>query len=435
MIPRVSSCSISIAIIFVLITGCNSRSARDPAGTAKPGSVKKATETVVKDEVPALEKVIFFIENSGSMSGYVKRANEFKNSLVGLAYLPEFDKSKKSFYFINGKSDPAKKSQIRITYVGDDPESLKNKLDPVSFNTGDVRYSDLNEMFRISLDSAKANQIAVLVSDCIYDVGTEKDPLTALNIEIQKTQLAFRNRVGKEDIQTLIIKAVSKFDGDYFYASKRGSVRISDEYRPFYIIFFGRTEFLNELLTEKSIGSKIETAFETARFFVNKERKIPYQVAPSVKRIGSFKLDFKDNFHLTDAEPLRGKFQFTIAADFTSLPFSDNYYASVNNYECLSSNFRVVEVEKISKKIPGIEGTHLITLSTDKNPLGELELVLKNTIPEWIMETDTDNEDIIDSNHTYGFSPLTDAISEAYVFENNKQAGRYPAVFRIRISN
>lgn len=435
MIPRVTSCLISVLITFLIISGCNSRSARNPAGSAKPGTVQKEAEVVDKEEAPALEKVIFFIENSGSMFGYVNRANEFKNSLVGLAYLPEFDKASKSFYFINGKSDQSKKSDIRINYVGNDPETLKNNLDPVSFNKGDVRYSDLNEMFRISLDSAKGNQVSVLVSDCIYDVGAEKDPLTSLNIEIHKTQQAFRNRLDKEDIQTLIIKALSKFDGDYFYASKRGSVKISDEYRPFYIIFFGRTEFLNELLTENSIGSKIETEFEIARFFVNEERNIPYQVAPSVKRIGSFKLDFKDNLHLNDAVPLKGKFQFTIAADFSSLPFSDNYYASVNNYECLSSNFSVSEVEKISKKIPGIEGTHLITLSTDKNPLGELELVLKNSIPEWIMETDTDTEDLIDSNHTYGFSSLTDAISEAYAFENNKQAGRYPAVFRIRISN
>ena len=290
-------------------------------------------------------------------------------------------------------------------------------------------------MFRISLDSAKGNQVSVLVSDCIYDVGTEKDPLTALNIEIHKTQQSFRNRLDNEDIQTLIIKAVSKFDGDYFYASKRGSVRISDEYRPFYIIFFGRTRLLNELLTEKSIGSKIVNSFETARFFVNEERNIPYQVAPSVKRIGSFKMDFKDNFQLNDAEPFRGTFQFTIAADFSSLPFSDAYYASVNNYECLSSNFRVTEVEKISKRIPGIEGTHLITLFTDKNPLGGLEIVLKNSIPGWIMETDAINEDQIDSIHTYGFSSLTGAISEAYEFENNKQEGRYPATFRIRISN
>lgn len=435
MIPRFSFRFFSILFIFLIITGCNSRSARNPADGLKPEPVREETVTTVKDKVPAPEKVIFFIENSGSMFGYVNRANEFKNSLVGLAYLPEFDKVSKRFYFINGKYDPAKRSDIRITYVGDDPETLKNKLDPVSFNTGDVRYSDLNEMFRISLDSAKGNQIAVLVSDCIYDVGAEDDPLTALNIETHKTQQSFRNRLENEDVQTLIIKTVSKFDGDYFYASKKGSVKIADEYRPFYIIFFGRTEYLNELLTEESIAGRMVTSFETARFLVNEERNIPYQVTPSLKRIGSFKLDFKDNFHLTDAESLRGTFQFTIAADFSSLPFSDSYYASVNNYECLSSNYRVLEVEKISKKTPGIEGTHLITLSTGKNPLGEIELVLKNTIPQWIGETDSRNEDLIDSDHTYGFSSLTDAISKAYEYKNNREEGRFPAVFRIRISN
>ena len=47
------------------------------------------------------------------------------------------------------------------------------------------------------------------------------------------------------------------------------------------------------------------------------------------------------------------------------------------------------------------------------------------------METDTDNEDLIDSTHTFGFKFLTDAISEAYEYKNN---GRNPAVFRILIS-
>jgi len=51
---------------------------------------------MVKEEAPALEKVIFFIENSGSMFGYVNRANEFKNSLVGLAYLPELIKHRRA---------------------------------------------------------------------------------------------------------------------------------------------------------------------------------------------------------------------------------------------------------------------------------------------------------------------------------------------------
>ena len=61
-------------------------------------------------------------------------------------------------------------------------------------------------MFGIALDSANGNQISVLVSDCIYDVGEETDPLTALKTEIQKTQQAFRTRLENENIQTLVIK-------------------------------------------------------------------------------------------------------------------------------------------------------------------------------------------------------------------------------------
>lgn len=425
-----------LIIVTIAVFGCKSRSGKN-TGSKNIGSSKAIEVNVPKQEKdnPVPEKVIFFIENSGSMFGYVKQANEFKNSLVGLAYLPEFDKIAKSFYFINGKSDTLRKSDISINYIGNDPEILKNKLNPESFSIGDVRYSDLNRMFKIALDSTKNNQITVLVSDCIYDVGTEKDPLTALGIEVHKTQQAFRNRIENEDIQTLIIKTSSRFDGDYFYASKRGSLKISDGYRPFYIIFFGKTRLLNDMLTENSIGNKIAAPYQTARFFVNDDKVIPYQIVPSVKRIGSFKLDFRDNFHIIGAEPFNGKFQFTIAADFSPLPFSESYYASVNNFECLSSNFRVAEVEKIIKKIPGIAGTHLITMFTEKNPLGELEIVLKNVMPEWISATDIADEDHIDNIHTYGFKSLTDAISEAYTFTNNKQKVGYPASFRIKISN
>ncbi|MBS1232010.1 MAG: hypothetical protein H6R35_848, partial [Bacteroidetes bacterium] len=92
MIQRVTFCLISILITCFITTGCNSRSARKP-DNRKPEAVQQEAVTVAEKEGPILEKVIFFIENSGSMFGYVNRANEFKNSLVGLAYLPEFDKA------------------------------------------------------------------------------------------------------------------------------------------------------------------------------------------------------------------------------------------------------------------------------------------------------------------------------------------------------
>jgi hypothetical protein len=419
-----------IFLITLNISACKSRSTRD-AEPVKSGSEKNGIIPVQKEGTAALEKVIFFIENSGSMFGYVNQANEFKNSLVGLAYLPEFDKADKSFYFINGTSIALRNSRIYINHVGDDPEVFKNDLNQKSFNTGEVKFSDLNKMFEIALDSARGNQISVLVSDCIYDVGEESDPLTALKIEIQKTQQAFRNRLENEDVQTLIIKAGSTFNGLYHYASKRGSKKLVNEERPFYVIFFGKTQLLNKLLTEQNIGSKIEGQYETARFFINDEKNVPYQIVPSIDLKGEFKQDFKDKYKLINAKPLKGEFQFTLAADFSSLPFSDSYLTTISNYDCLYSNFNVVKVVKIKKRIPGVTGTHLITVFTDKNPVGDLVIVVKNLTPDWVMETDTENEEPIDSTHTYGFKQLIDAIGKAYEYKNN---GKNPATFKIAIS-
>ena len=81
---------------------------------------------------------------------------------------------------------------------------------------------------------------------------------------------------------------------------------------------------------------------------------------------------------------LKGEFQFTIAADFSLLPFSDSYLTSIDNYDCPYSNFNVIKVVKITKRIPGVTGTHLITVFTDKNPVGDLVIVLKNLTPDWV---------------------------------------------------
>jgi hypothetical protein len=108
-----------VILIFLGIAGCNGPKSRDGgAATSQPDqkeiaaagqelattepakkpSNKPATTTRAITEEPAqLEKVIFFIENSGSMFGYINQANEFKNSLVGIAYCLSLT-SDKRFY-------------------------------------------------------------------------------------------------------------------------------------------------------------------------------------------------------------------------------------------------------------------------------------------------------------------------------------------------
>lgn len=384
------------------------------------------THSPITNQQQAISKVTFFIENSGSMLGYVKKANDYKNAIVGLSYFPEFDNSKKEFYFINGTSNTFKKSNISLNLIGTDPELLKNNLNQNSFNKyGDPRYSDLTRIFEKALSCAKGNEISILVSDCIYDVGEESDPLTALKIETEKTKKVFRDRLTTENIQTIIIKAESQFEGYYYFASKKGSQSINQK-RPYYIIIFGDSKLLNKHFNEENISKKITGYVSMARFMKIDNTKIPYQITNQNSK-GTFKFDKSNKNKLISAEKDRNGqgFQFSIAVDYSSLPFPDAYYKAKENYS-LSGTYKIIDIYTPTKKIHEVttfSPSHLITISTTLSLYGNIELTLQYIIPAWITQTDSDNETGIigDSTHTFSFKYLTDAITEAYQYKNKQQ--------------
>jgi len=384
------------------------------------------SQTTSTNQQQTISKVTFFIENSGSMLGYVKKANDYKNAIVSLSYFPEFDNSKKEFYFINGTSNTTKKSNISLNLIGTDPELLKNNLNQSSFNKyGDPRYSDLTRMFEKALSCAKGGEISILVSDCIYDVGEESDPLTALKIETEKTKKVFRDRLTTENIQTIIIKAESQFEGNYCYASKKGTQNLNQK-RPYYIIIFGDSKLLNKYFTEENILKKITGYVSMARFMKIGNLKIPYQ-ATNQNSKGTFRFDKTNKNKLINAEKDRNGqgFQFSIAVDYSSLPFPDAYYKAKENYTP-TGTYKIIDIYTPSKKIPDVTTFNpdkLITIGTSSSPYGNIELTLKYTIPNWITETSSDKESGIigDTKHTFGFKYLTDAITEAYQYKNKQQ--------------
>lgn len=383
------------------------------------------SQTTSTNQQQTISKVTFFIENSGSMLGYVKRANDYKHAIVSLSYFPEFDNSKKEFYFINGTSNTNKNSNISVNLIGTDPELLNKNLNQDSFNNhGDPRYSDLTRMFEKALSCAKGGEISILVSDCIYDVGEESDHLTALRIETEKTKKIFRDRLKTENIQTIIIKAESQFEGRYYFASKNGSQSINQK-RPYYIIIFGNSKLLNEHFTEENISKKITGYISMARFMKIDKIIIPYQ-ATDQNSIGEFRFDKTNKNKLINANKDRNGqgFQFSIAVDYSSLPFPDSYYKIKENYTT-SGTYKIISVYTPTKKIPEVTSfipSHLITINTSSSPYGNIELTLKYIIPTWISETNTDNESGIvgDTKHTFGFKYLSDAITEAYLYKNKQ---------------
>ena len=360
------------------------------------------------------------------MLAYVKQPYNFKNAIVRLAFLPELDSSLKEFNFINGTNDPTKHSKIYITFLGNDPDSLRNKLNKNSFkNYGDPNFSDLTRMFENALNSVRRGEISILISDCIYDVGNEIDPLNSLQIETQKTQKLFRDRINSDDIQTILIKANSKFDGTYCCASKTKYIKICQN-RPYYILIFGESKLLNKIFTEFYISKEIAGFEAMARFFKIDKFNLPYQ-ATSQNSKGRFSFDKKNKNKLTINEKSRTDedFQFSIATDLSSLPFPDSYIKSKDNY-IINNNFTIKEITGIATKIVEITSfnpTHLITVHSNSNPYGNLTITLKYMLPSWIKATDIENDTNIlnDTIHTFGFSFLTNAITKAYEYKNKQQ--------------
>ena len=433
---------IALTIIVLAALSLSSCGNRERRGEEKTDA-QADTTTLNRDfiaqshssEVP-ISKVTFFIENSGSMLGYVKQANNYINAIVSLAYAPEFDKANKEFYFINGTSSKGKDSQVFTSLIGTDADVLKSNLNPNGFQKyGDPRYSDLTRMFEIALGYATGNSISILVSDCIYDVGTESNPLMALKVETEKTKKVFRERLATDDIQTILIKAESDFSGNYYFASKKGSVALNQK-RPFYILIFGNSKLLNKYFTEDILTKQVSGYISMVRFMKIDSSQVSYQ-ATAQNRKGSFRFDYSNKNILTSVEKDRNDFfQFSIAVDYSSLPFPNSYYENKENYVINLSEYNIVEIQRPSESIPEVPFTpsHLITVGTNSNPFGNLEVSLIYKTPSWIEATTINDDSTIvgDTTHTFGFKYLIDAIAEAYLYYNKQQ---HLATFKIQISD
>jgi hypothetical protein len=401
------------AILMVILTAsCTGKS-----GSHSQSVPQKTTPVLANSELK-IRKAIFYIENSESMFGYVTHISEYVDVLAELAEKPEFvkDKVPLEFNFINGTGPT-------ITPVGNNPGVLKNKLTREGFNCGDITRSNLNGMFQVALKNAANSAISILISDGIYDIGGMG--VTSLVTEGKGTRSQFINRLMTGDLQTIIIKLKSQFDGDYFYSSKTGKIKIQGT-RPYYIWIFGDSKLLNTYFPNEYISEKL-TGFENmARFMKPGSAGVPFQ-ATADQSCGTFKFDHRIGNRLNDAKSdSHGLgFQFSIAVDFSKLPYPESYLVSPENYT-ITDKYAIVSIKKPSARIHSVafNATHLITVKTMKNPAGVLTVSLVNKIPGWIRSASTDSENNIgqDKMHTYGFSYLTGGMIEAYESVSENQS-------------
>ncbi len=378
-------------------------------------------------------KINLFIENSGSMDGYVRGNRNFEVATGRLLVLSKDfcpDKKRFNIFFINKEAYPAPE----IYEFTDFAKALEPGSAP--YNMGDRAESILNNVLAIVLDSTNSNTVSILVSDCIYSLSPPYDTKSSLPYQQTGTMEVFLRKLRaatQYNLATFVCKMVSDFEGKYYpynYISKNKNyteLSASNATRPYYIWVIGKQETVEEYLQKINFASL--EGYRNSLYFSSDTKPFQpyYTVLKESNRIGSFRPENRETSEvksIEDIEYQKGKLQFSIAADLSKIPVDASYLTDKGKYQ--APGFDIVSVDKINREtlaprdritIEKTTATHVITVATNANSsLQDLRLSLRKETPSWVAKgSNTDDVNIMDQlDQTFGFSYLVQGVADAY---------------------
>lgn len=393
----------NIFILFalsILLVGCGS----------KTDSTEKEGEAVAIAKPKIKPTVNFYVENSGSMFGYVtkKSGNDFDSSLSSLLtqiIVSEYTDSLNMFY-INSKIF---KRDVDI------PVFIKEITRTNQFQ-GNLGSTDMCQLFETITSTVDDKNVSIMVSDCIFSPGNGVNAMNYIGAEKNCITLKLHEKVKNQDLAFVVYRMISNFNGTY-YDCEDYRTNIDDD-RPYFIWIVGTKENIAEF-NKKGIEDKIEGRLENSYTIFNSDDKPSYAVQFS-PTIGSF--DHGGPSKITKAKPEgeSGLFMFTVAVDFSSLLLDDDYLTNADNYNVRIPNYNIEIMRKQIGKY-----THEIRVNTSSKYISpvKLSIQLKNNIPSWIEEYSDDACTHINTDgmmeKTYGLKHLVDGIYSAYNFKND----------------
>jgi hypothetical protein len=441
------------SIIALLLAACGGCRPDRKGGETVPvnGSTKKVVATA-----PVINPTVnVYIENSGSMDGYVKGVTEFKGAIRDLLVLLKYHYGEDSInlFFINNQiNEPQLKQQKKQKGV---EQEITAKIDLTTFaqdielkwrNGQDKKAwqsTNLNQIFKMILGKTDNKTVSILFSDCIYSIHGSTDAIGLLLDEKSLTKDAFLSKWknDKVPLATTIVKMKSKFDGKYYpFTGDHNGYYLKDE-RPYYICIIANQEILGDFNKNIELKADKVEGFENKYTLLSEKSKdLYYSVLQSTLNKGRFKSDrakTKPNFihGIKDVNLVRGvdKIQFAVAVDYSSVQAENDYLTNPANYTVTTNNFIVKEILPIDSvkvsandknRIANSNSTHIIVLEAKTKAVSGVSFVLNKQMPQWIAESSTEDDTSKEKTKgkTFGLNYWVTGIAEAYqtIYPDNK---------------
>lgn len=420
----------------LLLTCCTVGCKRDVPPTG--GGITEVEASLPFPSLPApIIKV--YVENSGSMDGYVEGITGFENAVY--SYLAKVQGADLG---VTPDSLPSDRNVMILNYINskviEQDSSIQafiKALAPAAFRKkgGDRGTSDISEMLRTIVKQTGDNDVSVFVSDCIFSPGKkyakEDDAIEYLIAQKIGVTTTFYDKLREDkDFSVVVMRLTSNFNGIYY--DRLNNPHSYDGDRPYYIWLMGSRGCIANLLYAVNVEEIKEFEDRGLEIFIASNNSIDgveYAVLTNGKGQGKFR---RVNDHaITNVKAAKNRaagrpgcssgseyiFELPIGVDFSGLLLPDSYLLNPDNYEVSSSSYRV----EIEENAPGSKYSHTLMLISENKiiPQGEVSVTLKNVVPNWFEDYSvTEDTAIIDPEKTFGLSYLMNGVVEAYSSKN-----------------
>jgi hypothetical protein len=392
------------AALFLSGCGQSGRRHRDGGAAAAPASAaaEASPAAAVKPSVNV------YVENSGSMDGYVKGATDFENAVY--SYLSDISISgiadKFNLYYINSKI---------IRHDADIGDFIQ-KLEPSSFRVrgGNRGTSDIANVLGDILGKTQENDIAILVTDGIFSPGKGRNAAEYLKNQQVGIKVKVADYLKKHSSTAIVVYQLSSRFNGFYYNNVDAKVKLNT-LRPFYIWIIGNAKHVLKL--RKSVpdskikGSGVQNIFTAAAA----NQAVAYAVKPSSGKFRLSKEDTKTTIEKLGKDRRTGEVKFSVNVDFSGLLLDESYLTNAANYE----NHSRYELDIQPNPDKTTSYTHVLSFTSGRVHKGVALVKLKAQLPGWVQTVNDDVGTTAAAGKTYGIKYQLGGVHDAFTFANS----------------
>ncbi|MBP7780677.1 MAG: hypothetical protein KA051_00895 [Paludibacteraceae bacterium] len=315
-----------------------------------------------------------YVENSGSMDGYVNGPTSFKDALYSyLQVIKDNESNKFTFNYVNTSVHAVQNQDLR---------NVVKNLNTSSFISagGDRTSSDIANVLKLVLDNTKKNDVSLLVSDFILSPGKGKNASDYENdqkVTIRGLVSDFKKK--HTDLAIVVLQLYSEFNGKYYNIQDEPK-SIKDK-RPYYIWIIG----------DRNRVSKI---WEDRKYLRVHDDDIIREFAVitgpvKLKSVVVDKFGKKNNL----IEKKMNSYDFQLRVDCRPLLLDSIYLKDVNNYKLNDENYKIKKIKVLKDDNEDYTNSILVYTNQPRRMTGGEKVSIKlncSEPPAWINDCNDD---------------------------------------------